>query len=84
MTDGLVEKVARAIAVEANGPATDWPAWLPEARAALRVVRDVMAEPDDAMKQAGSNALTGWVAPAMHSADAWRAMLAASPLGRVE
>jgi hypothetical protein len=45
---------------------------------------EALAEPDEAMKQAGSNALTGWVVPAMHSDDAWRAMLAASPLGRVE
>jgi hypothetical protein len=47
-----------------------------EARAALRVVRDALAEPDDGMICEGELCVS--------EARVWRAMLAASPLGRIE
>lgn len=41
----------------------------------------VPKEPTEAMKQRGNAALSGWIAPAMHSADAYRAMCAAAQEG---
>ena len=38
----------------------------------------VPREPTEAMKKAGSRALSGWIAPAMHADDAYCAMLAAA------
>ncbi len=42
----------------------------------------VPVEPTPLMKKRGNFALVGWVAPAMHSDDAYRAMLAAAQEGR--
>lgn len=39
----------------------------------------VPAEPTQPMCNKGSSALSSWIAPAMHSDDAYRAMLAARP-----
>jgi hypothetical protein len=85
----LVEKVARAMFEAATGsgyaPFEDQPPdtqgrFQAQARAALAAVREALREPTPEMKQSGTNALAGWVAPTMHAAEAWRAMLAASPL----
>lgn len=42
---------------------------------------NVPREPTEAMIEAGNQALSPWVAPAMHAAEAYRAMLAAAPKG---
>ena len=80
--DELREKVSRAIAaIEANGPATDWEIWLPEADAAIATVREALREVTVEMETAaparrqpyGKGDVTMY--PSI-----WRAMLAASPL----
>lgn len=95
--EDLVEKVALAMREawrdreELRRVTLEWPdigpeereAYMADARAALRVVREALAEPTQEMQVAGGNALGGWVAPALHADDAWRAMLDASPLGRI-
>lgn len=57
-----------------------------EARAALRVVREAMAEPDEAMQRAGRmrEVLPGGGAITMWASNKWADMLAASALGRIE
>lgn len=45
---------------------------------AARIVRAIlteMREPSEAMRTAGDQALSSWVAPAMHSGDAFTAMI---------
>ena len=105
MSDDLVEKVARALCCDAEGRDDAWDrapmdlrnAWLCSARAALRVVREALAEPDTNMLQDGNRAhrrtqragVSGMTLDAQIRAECsredacWRAMLAASPLGRV-
>ena len=56
---------------------SDKETWLHDARAALRVVREAMREPDEVMMHA-------YYDVASHPVEEWRAMLAASPLGRIE
>jgi hypothetical protein len=98
MTPDLVEKVARAIWENREGtfPGFTRLSWedgtelartcaRADARAALRVVREVMAESDEAMRQAGYRDMP--FAPpgrTIVACGTWRRMLAASPLGRVE
>lgn len=88
--DQLREVVARAIsAVEINGPATDWEVWLPEADAALAVVREALREPCGRMIYQGGAAsdhpTTFLGGPSYEgktkAARVWRAMLASSALG---
>ncbi len=57
--------------------------WLNCARAALRVVRDAMAEPDDAMR-AACRATTGAIITRKHCDEMWQGMLAAHPISRIE
>jgi hypothetical protein len=98
MSDDLVEKVARAIwkTREEMFPGYQRLSWeetieiarkaaTADALAALRVVREALAEPDGAMMDAWEN----YQHPPHHEnraatkqAAIWRAMLAASPLGR--
>lgn len=82
--DELREKVARAIAaVEANGPATDWGLWLPEADAAIAAVREALRELNDDMQDAAFTVMAGVNPEKLICEDAdecWAAMLAASPL----
>ena len=91
----LVEAVARAMKADADGR-DDWDttpdealkiAWLSSARAALRVVREAMEEPDSAMLDGAmaayrANAKEPRIRPTMP--EIWRAMLAASPIGRID
>ena len=94
MSNELVEKVARAICA-ADPECGAWEGCgsllrrqlRDEARAALRVVREALAEPDEAMQQAGDIGLSFAGVDNSTPDDAvecWLAMLAASPLGRVE
>lgn len=53
------------------------------ARAALRVVREAMREPDEAMR-AACRATTGAIITRKHCDEMWQGMLAASPLGRID
>lgn len=76
----LVEKVARGICAAIHGTEEHWDGFLLDARAALRVVAEALREPTVKMQNRGNAAMGGWVAPAMHSAEAWRAMLAAHPI----
>jgi hypothetical protein len=72
--DELVAKVAREI--YASGPDVTKDEAFRAALAALRVVREAMGEPDEAMLQNSQEATTAW--------GRWRLMLAASPLGRID
>jgi hypothetical protein len=92
MTDDLVEKVARALNdAESALPLDEHTgAWrlfkIDQARAALRVVRDALAEPGEAMLAAGASDMDTPSTP-IYSNEAdivWRAMLAAHPIWRVE
>jgi hypothetical protein len=80
--------------VTADGAARRWAmlssagkfAWRLRASVALRVVREAMAAPDEAMLDAGGMRTPGSTLDETRRdiPDIWRAMLAASPLGRVE
>jgi hypothetical protein len=85
----LVEQMARAMF--ANSPlyrTVRWnevhqmtrDMWLADARVALRVVREVLAEPSEKMVDSGDDMRQQNLA----TCEVWRAMLAASALGRIE
>jgi hypothetical protein len=84
--DELVLRVEAALEAEPPHAMTvsEWRRWA--ARAALRVVREAMQEPDEKMFEAGEGAFFSTYTGTLTSTpdDVWRAMLAASPLGRID
>lgn len=84
--DELREKVARAMAEADSGTPADmvfdgapwWQQWLPEADAALRVVREAMREPTPRMCMRAED--VAGVFGAVSGPRIYSAMLAASPL----
>ena len=60
--------------------AGDQAGWLSQADAALAVVREALRETTREMHM-GAQSTTGAIITRKHSAEIWRAMLAASPLG---
>ena len=82
MSQELEEKVARAIGAQPAYPYHDYPERC--ARAALAVVREAMAEPNEDMVLKGYNALMEWDARTgedLGMMEIWDAMPSASPLG---
>ena len=84
--DELVEKVAAAIWERAypdhlwNGDYVGAPLYRAAARAALRVVHEALEEPGELMVAAAYRT----EGHSRAAAAIWRAMLAASPLGRID
>ncbi len=87
----LVEIVARALCGKAGADPDAlvsftndksiprWMFWRPQARAALRAVRDALREPDEGMIEAWR---LSWATS--NPQIEWRAMIEASPLGRID